>query len=78
MTFSKNLLVPDNLYTARRIKHIDVVTKLYFEEQFNLTEIYKHTGIAPQTAKKMIKEVGLPLRSRSEAVKLGKLKKKDR
>jgi Fic family protein len=72
MTFRQNVSIPENLYISRRFANLDKIKHLYFNEQLNLNEIYKITGVSPPTIRKIFKENGIHMRTRSEAIKLGK------
>jgi hypothetical protein len=76
MTFRQNVFIPENLYISRRSEHLDKIKHLYEKEKMNLNEIYMKTGISPPTIRKILKENGIHMRSRSEAIKLGKSKGK--
>jgi hypothetical protein len=72
MTFHKNVSIPRNLYAARRDKHLALIHSLYFGQLKNLNEVYEETGVSPQTSRRIFKENGLALRSRSEAITVSK------
>jgi AraC-like DNA-binding protein len=72
MTFTKKVSNAKNLYKSRRDKLLDQLKHLYFEQKKSLKKIYQETGISPSTIKRVFKDNGLKIRTRSEAIKIGR------
>jgi hypothetical protein len=75
MAFYKNVPITKSLAALRRDKHLEQIKQLYFEQKMNLLEIYKLTGVSTPIIRQMFKEHRLQLRTRSEAVRIGRSKK---
>lgn len=77
MTLNNKQIVPKTIQTLRLNKDFEKLVMHYHSSKWSLSKIYKCTGYSPSTIRKLFIENNIPLRSRNEAIKLGRANKQN-